>query len=69
MGGQTDGPDSRSLVGGEHSFGMERPQMIARGTEYQALVSRQSSGLLVSRNNDNCARNAHRIHGGLRNPL
>src|SRR6267154_403425 len=52
MADQTDGPDSRSLVGGEHSFGMERPQMTVLGTGYQALVSPQSSGLLVSRNND-----------------
>ena len=52
MADQIDGPDSQSLVGGEHSFGMEHPQMIVRGTEYQALVSRQSGGLLVSRNTD-----------------
>jgi hypothetical protein len=52
MADQTDGPNNQSLVGGEHSFGMERPQMIVRGTEYQALVGRQSGGLLVSRHND-----------------
>jgi hypothetical protein len=52
MADQTGGPDSRSLVGGEHSFGTERPQMIVRGKEYQALVSHQSGGLRVSRNYD-----------------
>ncbi len=52
MADRTDGPDSRSLVGGEHSFGRERPQMIVRGTEYQSLVAHQSGRLLVSRNND-----------------
>jgi hypothetical protein len=51
MADQTDGPDNRSLVGGEHSFGTERPQMIVRGTEYQAPVRHQSDGLLVSSRN------------------
>ena len=49
---QTDGLDNRSLVGGEHSFGKERPQMIVRGTEYQAPVRHQSGGPSVSKDSD-----------------